>query len=209
MTNHQITDDAYNALKNQYGKYGSWALWQKTQDGVQLHKVDYSIDPFINDLENSNFRETHLTNAGIILALNWAEREALKGQDWTNFHDTRSVSQDYKLAKMIQGTPFEGSYMTDIIKDHPETNSQKVANGVDAEELAANAKLFQKEIDLVAPQYLIVCGVQTENAVTKMINDGLIDLHRAKVQKIKHYSAAIGKEELHQINEQLKKIPLA
>ncbi|AMV60405.1 Hypothetical protein ADU72_0972 [Pediococcus damnosus] len=207
-----IKDEAYFTLKKEYAKYGSWALWNVSDVTKTIHTPDCSIDPVNLQLKDADYRHKNLTNNGIILGLNWSERGACSTDDWANFHDVTKNSRDFNIVKMILNTPFKGSYMTDIIKNHLETNGSDVAQASkrpeNAEKLSKNAKLLQGELDLIRPNYLIVFGKAAEKVLKLMMDRDLLDIKAAKIVELDHYSAALSAEKISAAVEKLQKLPL-
>lgn len=212
MNNNKISDATYATLQAKYGKYGSWALWQRPAAGQKLHAVDCGIDSFAPQLADAAFRQTHLTSVGVALALNWSDREPCSDDDWANFHDITAHSQDYKAAKMLLDTPFEGSYMTDAIKNFPETKAttalKEITKPENADKFAASAAMLQEELDLIQPQYLIIFGRSAEELVKIMVQRGVLNLGDIKCEEIDHYANMLSYEKMAAIAERLRQLPL-
>ncbi|WP_032775843.1 hypothetical protein [Lacticaseibacillus paracasei] len=212
MNKRQISEATYKTLQTKYAKYGSWALWQQPTTVKGLRKAECGIDSFTPQLASATFRQAHLTNAGIVVALNWAGRGPYGDTAWVNFHDTRSTSQDYKVAQMLVGTPFEGSYMTDAIKNFPETNGATALKTIkqpeNAAQLATNAAMLQNEIDLIQPQYLIIFGHAAEDLVNFMQARQLLQLNQTQCVEIDHYAASLSYETMAANAERLRQLPL-
>ena len=60
-----------------------------------------------------------------MIGLNVAAR-SLSGEPFRNFHDPRPLANDFKIRFAFMGTDFWGAYMTDLIKDFPETVSGRL-----------------------------------------------------------------------------------
>lgn len=213
MSKYQISETTYETLKNKYAKYGSWALWQRATTAKKLKKAECGIDTFIPQLGNNTFRQNNLTSAGILLALNWASRGSYGNLDWVNFHDTRNSSQDYKVAQMLLGTPFEGCYMTDIIKNFPETDGANAAKTVkqpeNIDQLETNAAMLQDEINIIKPQYLIMFGQETEALVKLIQKRQLLQLNQIQCVEIEHYaSPTLSYTKMAAITDRLNQLPL-
>ena len=55
----------------------------------------------------------------ILVGLNLSGRGTID-KPFSNFHNPKSTSHDYKIRYATQETIFSGAYMTDIIKDYEE-----------------------------------------------------------------------------------------
>lgn len=211
-----INDDTYQALK-QFQGVSSWALWQPVDVTQSLHTADCGLGDIATKLEDSTYRHAHLTNAGMLLGLNFATRGvADETKPWANFHDTSSRSRDFNTIRMIAGTPFEGSYFTDIIKEFPETDANKVLRVIrqpeSAERLAKSLRALQTEIDLVHPKYLLVFGSRA-NELLDLLTDATtswvptpLDLKGAQVVALPHWSAQKSKADFLAAAQKLREI---
>ncbi|MDN6899858.1 hypothetical protein [Oenococcus sicerae] len=135
-------NDYYKELQNNcfegnsFSKYGSWLLYKihaENEDEIKpgiLSQAEASIKPFLPDLENANKRYSLINHKAIILGLNWSNPGKING-DWTNFHaDWYSHGHDYRLAYIFSKTEYDGSYITDLIKNLPVTDSGIVYAGL-------------------------------------------------------------------------------
>jgi len=137
-------------LKNEFGKYGSWAIWD--EDGC--------IAPLIS---KNNFEILIKPNI-IFLGLNASIKLP---NDWINYH---SECQEFKkkkwgqefiknLADLIMSDEFStlrGAYMTDIIKDVDFPESSKVMAKIknNPEILSRSKEIFEKELSLLSKIFL-------------------------------------------------------
>lgn len=174
--------------KKGYDKFGSWALYDVPEEKLKeetIKKSDLSFQPFQKNL----FQKIN-TN-GLFVALNWSGRGG-KTESWENFHDTDSRSQDYKIPYMVIGTPYEGSYMTDLFKNFPETKSSKVLKAIKLPEnkqmYEESIRLFQEEVDLIQPQKIFCFGNATYNFLNKLKGKDLNISDSVEMIKISHYS---------------------
>mgnify|MGYP001442883506 CR=1 FL=1 len=113
-----------------------------------------------------------------------------------NWHPDYSSANDYKLRYALQDTPFWGSYMTDIIKNHPQMDSAKLIR-----ELNQNPSLVQTNIDNFIQELkdigaknpiLIAQGGATFKILKKYLKD------KYRIFKVTHYSAFMKKEQLRE-----------
>ena len=199
-----IKETLYNGLRDSFGMYSSWTIWAEEDEGKPKSNIeDMSIfdDPKILDKLNNKY---------IFVGLNAAKHEHednTQYQPWNAFHSSdKKRQQDYKLRYALKGTPYWGSYMTDILKNYPETNSNKVikyirdlnksGNSFDNDQYLGG---FIKELAFFEPKpTLIAMG----NAVEKILRR---HFSAYNIIKIRHYSSWIGKEKYRAcVLEQIK-----
>lgn len=100
-----------------------------------------------------------------------------------NFHEGKN---DYRIKDAIQGTIFEGSYMTDLIKDFEEKSSGKMKQYLmgNPEFLAENIASFVKELEFIGASnpILIAFGNDCYTLLKKYLPD-------YKVYRVLHYSS--------------------
>jgi len=117
----------------------------------------------------------------------------IENERFVNFHDKRSIAQDYKIRYAFKSTKFYGAYMTDIIKDFEQVVSGEVISYLkknkDFEE--KNIALFNQElIDLKTNNPLIIAfGKHTYNILNRHLRD------KYRIIKVPHYSMYISKED--------------
>ncbi|EHN58165.1 hypothetical protein [Oenococcus kitaharae] len=191
--------DVYEELsKTGYDHYGSWALYDVSQDAWDNKTIktkDVSFEPFAKQLEDPTVRAKKLNTKVILLGLNWASRGSVP-VPWGNFHDLSSRSRDYKIAYIVKGTPYEGAYMTDLYKDHSDTKSDKVAkyfnSAEGAEALKKSISGFQEELDILQPTEIICFGGAVFTNLNKLVDKHLLylDPNKTKIRKTCHYSTA-------------------
>ncbi len=97
----------------------SFALWKKIDE---TKKLKYGV----GDIEHfENLEEKDINRNIILVGLNISGK-GLIDNPFSNFHNSKSTSHDYKIRFAIQDTIFSGAYMTDIIKDHEKVMSSEV-----------------------------------------------------------------------------------
>ncbi|MFT8917073.1 MAG: hypothetical protein ABF899_04355 [Oenococcus sp.] len=190
--------DTYEQLLDKhYDQYGGWALYDVSQeawDNKAIKTKDVSFEPFTDQLEDPTIRAKKLNTKVILLGLNWASRGSVQTR-WGNFHDLSSRSRDYKIAYIVKGTPYEGAYMTDLYKDHSDTDSNKVAkyfnNSEGAEALKKSINGFQEELDILQPTEIICFGGAAFTNLNKLVDKHLLNLdpNKTKIRKTYHYAA--------------------
>ena len=169
-----IMDKYLLQLKNEFGKYGSWALWDK--DGG-IKKI----------IEDKHFESSIKPNI-IFMGLN-ASYNLRKAGDWMNYHfikDKKGFSWEKehcrKLAEVLsepEFSCFSGSYMTDVIKDNYNSNSSKVNN----ENASENRKLLEREMNLLSSisgsdTFTIICmGKKSLKETKKIVKDNVFEIY--------------------------------
>ncbi len=181
-----INQSKFEFLKEKYGHYASWAIWAEEGEKPKDNTGDLSIF----DIRKYVGFLNHLKPNIILVGLNISSRpiEGVLG----NFHDPRSMSQDYKIRYALKDTPFWGAYMTDIIKDFEQKSSGKMMSYLKTDKVfeEENMKIFRGEIsDLGVTNPIIVAfGVDTYKILKRNFNN------EYTIHKIPHYSMYIAKE---------------
>ncbi len=175
-------------IKNNYGHMSSFAIWSKIEENQKPKYGVGDITHFYNT-ENLNI------NRNIILVgLNLSGRGTID-KPFSNFHNPKSTSHDYKIRFAVQDTIFNGAYMTDIIKDYEEVMSNKVMQYLrkNPEVLNENLKSFEKELQDIGSNnpIIIAFGNDSFNILSKLKN-------KYKIYKVSHYSSCISKEKLRE-----------
>lgn len=186
-----ISKETYETMEKEYGDVASWAVWREP-----------GITPKSNTSDMSVFDDPNLLNilnpSVVFVGLNGSSTHGNWMGDtyrpWLNFHSGYSRQNDYKLRYALMGTKYWGSYITDIIKNHPEVDSGKVRKYLKShpEVVAESIDSFINEISHFAQRPLIVAmGVETYPILKNLPSD-------FQVVEIMHYSNRIGKEEYRQ-----------
>jgi hypothetical protein len=171
-------------LKNEFGKYGSWALWDE----------DGGIENIIKDKEFISLIKPNI----IFMGLN-ASCDLREDIDWVNFHvlETKknmSWRREHcrKLADVLsepEFSDFSGSYMTDFIKTKYDSSSGDLIKAMKNDEsiIAENEKLLKQEMKILSKifgsdKFIIICN-------GNKCFDILSQLYKGRIFKIWHYSA--------------------
>ena len=180
----------YNLMKKKYGKVASWAVWGEV--GVTVKSNTDNMD-WIKD---GNLLRT-LNTGFVFVGLNFSgthEEGPHRCKVWRNFHSGDNRRQnDFKLRFALLKTRYWGSYITDLIKNHPDVDSDRVMNYLreNPKELEKNISSFGKEIALLGGNpVLVALGVD----VYKLLKDHYGDSRKYGIVKVMHYAARIGKE---------------
>ena len=169
--------ETYNQIKKKYGnKSASWAVWAEEGRTPKSNISDLSIfnDSHILKILNPNY---------VFVGLNPSVQDTDK-DTWHNFHSKDTKRQnDYKLRYALKNTKFWGAYLTDLVSDVEETNSNKVFVS------DKNVKKFKEEIALLGVKpVLIAMGDKVYKALVSCLKDNFT------IVKIKHFSCYVSKE---------------
>lgn len=178
----------YQALEAKYKDLASWAVWADVGETVKSNTGDMSI-----------FQEADILNQlhgnFVIIAMNASEHAERKDKyegSWRMFHsDDNSRQQDFKMRYAFKDTALWGSYMTDLIKNHPDKDSSQVIQHIknNPDVLEENIGFLKDELQILGGNpVLIALGGEVE----KWLRKGLDDTY--KLVKLTHYSHLISKE---------------
>lgn len=198
-------------LEEQYGKYGSWALWNNKGQivGTNTKKFKKLFKPNVIFLG---------LNANIPLRGFWHNyhSETLKykypskNKKWEN-------EPVYKLACVLEKPElkqWKGAYMSDIIKSRSFSSSQKTRKTINKNrgEFIANVEKFKKEQKILAgfsnsEEFVVICiGNDSYNMIDKAIDENFLSRKKNLLYKIPHFSNW-GKEPIKKkIYKKLRKI---
>jgi hypothetical protein len=104
-----VARETFDLIKSKHGAYSSWAVWAPPGDLPKSNIADLGV---LDPDQNPNLLST-LRNDVVMLGLNLSRPVPVP---FLNFHDPRPQGQDYKIRYAFTGTPYCGSYMTDLIK---------------------------------------------------------------------------------------------
>jgi len=191
-----ITREKFDFIKEKYGYCSSWAIWAKVGDTPKSNMGDLSVlDPNVDKNLLSKL------NPNIVLvALNFAAD--IDHEDWEVFHKYRQYGTDFKTRFALRNTPLWGAYMTDILKNYPEVDSQKVLSHIKKhpELEQQNVESFRQELKDIGTEKprLIAFG----NIVHEILKRNLDEF---EIIKIPHYAHQMSKETYReQVQEVLK-----
>ena len=200
----------YRLMKRKYGDDASWAVWCPQTD-KKAPKSNMGNMAWAKDEEklcselNPNF---------VFVGLNKSKRPKEKSEDensnakipWKNFHSGYSRGNSYKLRYALKDTPFWGAYMTDIIKEIPDKDSNKVVQAIKTNSkklvpkltkvtIERNRKKFEAELSLLGGNPVLVAFGNDAYKFIKPLEG------KYKIEKLPHYSSRdnIPKEEYREI----------
>lgn len=186
-----MTRETYEKLLK-FGDQGSFTLWEK--ENPEDEKAGLSDMTLFKD-ENLLARlKSNLVFVSMNLSKEVERQDGYKGP-WWNFHSELGGNTDVKLRSAFQAAKFNGYYITDLIKDYPETNSQKLVEMVrdHPEVLDRNMEILLDELSCFEEKPVVVA-----------LGSWVYDKLRAKkrlgkdytVLKLNHFSNwAVGKDE--------------
>src|SRR5699024_7650462 len=115
---------------------------------------------------------------------------------WRMFHsDDDKRQQDYKMRFAFKDTPIWGSYMTDIIKSHPDKDSTQVKKHVkeNPDVLKENVEVLKKELSILGGNpTLIALGRDVERWLKKELGNEF------NIADLTHYSHFISQDSLRE-----------
>lgn len=182
-TNHQnpVSDTTFNAVRERFGWCASWALWSPA--GAMPKSGIADLGQFEGEkLDKTTLKLLHADV--IFVGLNFSRNPDL--ESFANFHSGKPTGQDYKLRHALQGTPFWGAYMTDIIKDYVEVSSTNMMKALrnDPSIETASVQTFLEEIDLLGAKdpLLVALGSDTHKILTRNFAE------RFRIKRVPHYA---------------------
>lgn len=181
-----IKSERYEKLKEQYGHTSSWTIWKKADSTPKSNTSDMSI------FEDENLCEK-LNDKYVFVGLNGSSTHGIQeNTEWKNFHSAYRYQNDFKLRYALCNTEFWGSYITDIIKYHPEVDSSKVKKYLKTQPqvIKENIELFKNELNILSDKkpILIAIGNDAYNILERNLGE------EYEIFKIMHYSNIINKE---------------
>lgn len=185
-----------NEIKKKYGHLCSFAIWKEI-DKTQKAKTN------IGDISHFDLLEEKNINRNIILVgLNLSGKGTID-KPFSNFHNPKTSSHDYKIRYATQETIFSGAYMTDIIKDYEEVMSNKVMKylNLNPNIKKENIESFENELkDIGAVQPIIIAFGNDCYKIIKNLDD------KYKIYKVSHYSSCVSKEQLREEFNKISKL---
>lgn len=187
-----LSKETFDNLQ-EFGKVASFALWKeagkKTKDGKVSKENTGDMSIFDDENLLSKLKE------GIVfVALNASVHDNRKDEytgPWAMFHsDDNQKQNDYKLRHALSNTKYEGIYMTDVIKNHPEKSSKLLREHIrkNPETLSENLDVLRRELSFFSDKPVLVALGGAAYDYLKGIGNGY------RVVKVKHYAAFIGPE---------------
>ena len=174
--------DKFNLIKEKYGDVASWACWSSQLDDREKSGID---DLSIFDSSNTHNVIDRLHTKAVLVALNFST-EDMSHHPWHNFHSSKSTNTDFKLRYALKDTKLWGCYMTDILKNFVEVDSEKAVEFFkeNPEQLIPHVKSFQEELDFVCIEKPILFALG--GRVYELLKENFGK--KFKIEKLNHYA---------------------
>jgi hypothetical protein len=184
-----ISKHLFDAIAEKYGHVASWAVWAKAGNKPKSNIADMRV---LDPMSNSALLKTIHTDV-VMVALNLS-REVTFELPFMNFHPRYPYAQDYKIRYAFAGTPFWGSYMTDIIKDFTMLSSKDVLTHLrdNPDKVRTQIDRFREEMTFIKSDCptILAFGKQTYDLLYR----GLNRKEYTSLVQLTHYSHQISKE---------------
>jgi hypothetical protein len=195
-----IDINTFEEVRNRFGRFASWAVWAEEGKKPKDNIADLSV---LNPDANPTLLQT-LHSQAILLGLNISRPiERSLG----NFHDPRPVAQDFKIRYAMHGTPYWGSYMTDIIKGFEEKASGEMMRFLRANKdfERKNIEKLREEIKLLgcSDPILVTFGKDAETIAERNLGS------EYRIVRILHYAYRVSKENYRkQVRDELLRLKI-
>lgn len=178
-------------IKRKHGAYASWAVWPEPRGGPKSDIGDLSV---LDPDQNPRLLPT-LRSDVVMLALNLSRDIP---PPLGNFHDPRSVAQDYKIRYAFSGTPFYGAYMTDLIKRVVMLKSGNLLS-----HLRKNPSLIRESIQILLEEFNDLRGASPTliafgATVHRLALEHVPSNRYSRLVRVMHYSDYVSKETYRQ-----------
>ncbi len=184
-----IEANRLNLIRHLHGAYASWAVWAPASGAPKSNMSNLDV---LDERLNPALLAT--LNPGVVMiGLNVASR-SLSPVTFCNFHDASPVANDFKIRFAFEGSQFWGAYMTDVIKDFPETDSGRLLD-----QLRANPAMIPPQVDKLRAElsdlgpsrpFILAFG----KAVYSILHKHLQRDEYSLLVPLTHYSHRISKE---------------
>lgn len=182
-----VSREIFDLIREKNGMHASWAVWKKENCKPTSNVGDLSI--FEDEKEINGILP--ILKPDIILAgLNLSR--GLVSKKFGNFHDASPRAKDYKIRFALKGSPLWGSYMTDVITDFVEPDSNKVRLSLKKNPQLEEEKVeafFSEILELSRKPIVFAFGTHAHSLIDKY--------NRGRVSNFKliHYAHFISKED--------------
>jgi hypothetical protein len=190
-TEPMLPEEIFLKMKQKYGDVGSWAIWK---DAEATPKSNMDAGGLFDLKTNPKFLDELHANS-VLVGLNFSRTAHGSSESFTNFHDPRSSSQDYKLRFALKDTPLWGSYMTDVFKHEVEVDSNEILKRISSNEIDIKSHLIflEQEIsDLESTSKPVIYAFG--GSTYKFLESNLPKNIYSKLIKLTHYAHYISKE---------------
>jgi len=168
----------FKSHEEKLSEFSSWAIWDEDITNTEI--IEKKIDK--------------LNGRVIFVALNFSGERTKNWKIWNNFHCGEG---DKNLRDLLSVPEYEGAYITDLIKNRPESKSEELMKELTDEEINYNFNIFFQEIEMLKSEnikmYLFGRGVEIlfKKYLKKQENhEKIVNLKQKviKCQAIYHYS---------------------
>ena len=180
-----VSKSQFELSLERLGGFASWALW-----GRDTHDLSVFEEPRICD---------RLRRDVFLVGGNTGLFKDGRVEGFSNFH-TRGHVGDTKLRKAVMGSPLEGAYLTDIVKDYPTRGAGELIRDIRSGHVSIPGQVvdrLQQELDVLkAPEgvVLVLMGIGTArvwDAVVQQDNFPATLRDRVRIVcGIRHYTHA-------------------
>lgn len=184
-----ISRERFDDMKAKWGAYSSWAVWKRIGPG-DAPKKDMGDLSILDPDRNPALLESLNPNI-VLLGLNAATR-AIASEPWANFHDSRSVANDFKIRFALEETPYWGAYMTDVLVGLHETDSAKVNSWIKRNPVGVDEQISRLESELADIGAIDPLVVAFGGLAYGVLQVRLGKKYR--IVKVMHYAHQVGKE---------------
>jgi hypothetical protein len=187
-----IDQDTFDRVRRRHGGYASWAVWadpapDKPKSNIGDMRV---LDPEGNPALLQTLR-TDVVMIGLNISRSFCE-------PLRNFHDPRSMANDFKIRYAFANTAYYGAYMTDIVKHVEMVHSSSLVRYLkkDPSVVVRNVTNLLAEFDdlqCIRPT-ILAFGTAAHALVAEHVPSD----RYSRLVRLTHYSHRISKEEYRQ-----------
>lgn len=179
----KISKEQFHQIRQEFGDVASWAVWAPAAPDAPTKSGIDNINIF-NDLNIIDI----LHNDFVIVALNISGSIE---RTFGNFHSDSSNNTDYKMRFAFENTPLWGSYMTDILKNISEVNSQIIAKDLKShlEQIKKHTDVFARELELLSASNatIVTLGGLSDRITRAALSQLGMKNHVMKIFHYAHY----------------------
>ena len=178
-----ISQSIFHEICERFGWCASWAIWSPASNTPKSGIADLKF------FDDANIASTiKLLHSDVIfIGLNISRDPGR--QNFANFHSDNSKGQDYKLRFALEGTPYWGGYMTDIIKGVEQVSSSKLMADLrnDATIEGRNSNILLDEIQMLGSKnpLLVALGNDAHKILERNFGS------RFRIVRVPHYASYV------------------
>lgn len=175
----------FENIKSKYGKVASWAVW-KSPDRKKLAS-NMEVDDLFDLNKNPQILD-RLQNNIVMVGLNFSV-PLDNPPIFHNFHSYKgaklnptTIRNASKIRYAFSETPYWGAYMTDIVKNYVEPNSEKVK----LNNLNKDFRIFREELELLQANKPVIIALGSK--VHLLLKKHLNSKEYSRLYGVTHYS---------------------